>query len=104
MRIIGGPFLFKQKWNEFIEDLLISKLDMVSVWNFPEVHLTLIIESFETNGIFFVNFGIFHKGEFGVSNVVCSEPFRFLRVNDCIVLEFYKLEAVEGAESFFVLS
>jgi len=104
LRIVGGPHLLEQKWNKLVKNLLIAKSDVVGVWNFSKVHFSLVVESLETDGILFVNFSVFHKGNFGVSNVVCSEPFGLLWVNDCVVLEFDELETIESAESFFVLS
>jgi len=77
---------------------------VLSVWDFSKVNFTLLIKSFETDGILFVNVGLFHGVEFGSSDVISSKPFRFLWENDCIVLEFYKLNSVKSAESFFVLS
>ena len=77
---------------------------MIGIWNFSKVHFSLIVESLETDGVLFVDYSVFHKGDFGVSDVVGSEPFGFFWVNNCVVLEFDELEAVESAESFFVLS
>ena len=75
---------------------------MVFPRNHSEVKSVTLIKCFQTDGIIFVNNGVFHEIEFLV-NIVRSKLSGVDWVDNCIILEFNEFDTVESGEALFVL-